>query len=195
MDTTSSGCSDKGSTADTPLTPIPISIRTHRHGDIGVIASRHGILYYEEFGWPMRFEALVARILADFIDNHDESCERLWVAEDAITKSFQGTIMLVRNPDEPKVAKLRTLLVEPTARGTGLGTTLIKECISFAKERGYEKIGLSTCNQMAGARRLYKLMGFQLIRETSDFVVRMLSEEKYDAGGMTLVGEFWELSI
>jgi GNAT superfamily N-acetyltransferase len=175
-----------GSAGNHPSRPEPRSIvlRTHRPGDIGHITSRHGILYHEQFGWSVKFEAVVARIFADFVDNYDESTERLWVAEDATTGAFLGSILLVRDRDLPNTAKLRTLLVEPGARGTGLGGRLVRECLEFAKNAGYQRVGLWTQSFLDGAKRLYKAAGFQLVKE-----------EKHASFGIPMVGEFWELQF
>jgi GNAT superfamily N-acetyltransferase len=109
-----------------------VTLRTHVPGDIGKIISRHGALYAEEFGWDITFESLVARIGADFIDNYDPALERCWIAEDQ-SGGFLGCVVLVKDK-EVDAAKLRLLLVEPCARGMGVGKKLVGQCVDFARE-------------------------------------------------------------
>src|SRR5262249_9784455 len=115
-----------------------VRLRPHRPGDMGWIVSRHGALYAQEYGWGERLEALCAEIAAAFLRNFDADRERCWVAER--DEEPLGTVMLVK--ETAQVARLRLLLVEPKARGLGVGMQLVEECIGFAREAGYRKITL-----------------------------------------------------
>ncbi|HET6726178.1 MAG TPA: GNAT family N-acetyltransferase [Gammaproteobacteria bacterium] len=152
-------------------------LRAPRVGDFGWIVHRHGVLYAQEYGWDERFEGLVAGVVSDFIKRADVERERFWVAErdDRII----GCIMLAKHSDE--VAKLRLLLVEPDARGMGLGSHLIDECLKFARQSGYRKIELWTNSNLLPARKLYERAEFSLIRS-----------EPHTLFGNGLIGETWE---
>ena len=158
----------------------PIYLRHHRPGDIGWITHRHGVLYAEEYGWDETFEALVADILAKFIQKHDPVRERIWIAEQ--DGEPIGSIMIVDGGDN--VAKLRLLLVEPKAREKGLGKRLIDECIIFAGQKGYKKITLWTNSVLLEARHLYSKAGFKIIEEKS-----------HHSFGHDLVAETWEMLL
>ncbi|MDE2397521.1 MAG: GNAT family N-acetyltransferase [Burkholderiales bacterium] len=178
----------QGAGAGAEAAPQEIRLRGHRPGDIGWVASRHGALYAAEFGWDERFEALVARIAADFIDRFDAAREACWIAEREGRPL--GCVFLVQARDEasgapePGVAQLRMLLVEPAARGLGLGKQLVAECERFARERGYRRIRLWTNSVLLAARGIYAASGYHLV-----------ASESHRSFGRDLVGETWELDL
>ncbi len=165
---------------DAPAPARPFAIRRHEPGDLGWLVSRHGALYAQEYGWDATFEGFVAQIAADFARAHDPAAERCWVAERDGDNA--GAVMLVRESGE--VAKLRVLIVEPSARGLGIGRALVATCIGFAREAGYRKIVLWTNDILHAARRIYVEAGFTLVRS-----------EPHHSFGVDLVGEYWELAL
>ena len=158
----------------------PFYLRSHEPGDMGWVTHRHGVLYAQEYGWDEHFEALVAQIVADFISNYNPTRERCWIAE--MDGEIVGSVFVVQSSET--VAKLRLLLVEPRARGLGLGTRLVDECIRFARRCGYQKLILWTNSVLVEARHIYQKKGFTLV-----------AQEEHHSYGHDLVGETWELDL
>ena len=165
-----------------------IVLRAPQPGDIGWVISRHGALYAQEYGWDLRFEALVAHIAARFVEQFDARHEACWIAERDGTRL--GCVFLVQARDEltdqpvPGVAQLRMLLLEPAARGAGLGRRLVNECETFARAAGYRYIRLWTNSVLLAARGIYDRAGYRLI-----------ATEAHESFGQQLVGETWELAL
>jgi DNA-binding MarR family transcriptional regulator/N-acetylglutamate synthase-like GNAT family acetyltransferase len=159
---------------------VPYLLRTHRPGDIGWVVGRHGALYAEEYGWDESFEALVAEIAAKFLRHYDAKREQCWIAEQHGVNV--GSVFLVKQSNT--VAKLRLLLVEPEARGLGIGGRLVEECVGFARRAGYRKVTLWTQSILVAARRIYEGAGFHLVHE-----------EPHRSFGHDLVGEHWERKL
>jgi DNA-binding MarR family transcriptional regulator/GNAT superfamily N-acetyltransferase len=157
-----------------------VVLRQPAAGDLGWMVERHGALYAAEYGWDDSFEALVARIVADFGAEHDSAREHAWIAE--LDGRRAGCILCVRADDE--AAKLRILLVEPWARGHGIGARLVDECIAFARSAGYRRLVLWTNDVLVAARRIYERAGFELVEEG-----------RHHAFGHDLVEQTWSLDL
>jgi GNAT superfamily N-acetyltransferase len=156
------------------------SLRAPLPGDMGWVVQSHGALYAAEYGYDSSFEALAAEIVANFIESFDASRERCWIAD--LDGRPVGSLFLVKASDE--VAKLRLLLIDPAARGQGLGARLIKEAIGFARHCGYRRITLWTQSNLIAARKLYQDAGFGLV-----------GSEPHRSFGQDLIGETWELAL
>jgi DNA-binding MarR family transcriptional regulator/GNAT superfamily N-acetyltransferase len=159
---------------------VPYILRTHQPGDMGWVVYRHGILYAEEYAWDEQFEALVAEIVIGFIRNFDPKRERCWIAE--MDGDNVGSVFVVKQSDT--TAKLRLLLVDPKARGLGIGARLVNECLKFAQQVGYSKITLWTNSILTAARHIYQKAGFRLV-----------NEQPHKSFGQDLVAETWELKL
>ncbi len=170
--------------AEALLSGAPVSaapaIRAHRAGDIGWVVSAHGRLYAENYGWDASFEALVAEIAAKFLRNYQPDCERCFIAE--LDGAPAGSAFVVRESDA--VARLRLVLVESRAQGLGLGKTLVREALGFARAAGYARMTLWTNDILHAARAIYLAEGFRLV-----------AEEKHHSFGQDLVGQSWELDL
>ncbi|SRR6266566_2383598 len=155
--------------------------RLGRPGDLGWVVMAHGEVYAAEFGWDASFEALVARIVADYAAGHDPACEAAWIAE--VDGRRVGCVFCVA-ADEEAAAQLRILLVDPWARGRHLGARLVKECVRFAREAGYRRMRLWTNEPLVAARRIYLDAGFALV-----------DSRPHRSFGADLVGQTYELDL
>jgi len=156
------------------------TFRDLRPGDLGWIIHRQGVIYATEYEWDGTFEAAVAKICAEFVENFDPVKERVWIAE--LDGRIVGSVFLVRKTDE--IAKLRLLYVEPDARGHGIGRRLVEECIAHARAVGYRRMELWTNDILTAARKIYQTTGFKLVHS-----------EPHHSFGKDLVGETWELGL
>ncbi len=162
--------------------PAPFILRPHRPGDMGWVIARNAAIYAQEYGWDSTYEALVARICADFIDHFDPRRERCWIAER--DGEPLGCVFCVRHPEREDTARLRLLLVELSARGLGLGKALVTECVNFARTAGYSRMTLWTQSILKAAHHLYAQAGFSLT-----------AEESHHSFGKDLVAQTWDLEL
>ncbi len=165
---------------EAPPRRVPYILRPHQPGDMGWVIQQHAVLYAREYGWDETFEGLVAQIAARFLQTFDASCEHCWIAEK--DGENVGSVFLVRESDA--VAKLRLLLVDPKARGLGIGKRLVEECIRFARLKNYRQITLWTNDVLTAAQQIYQATGF-----------RPVEEEAHHSFGKDLVGQTWELDL
>jgi DNA-binding MarR family transcriptional regulator len=164
-----------------PEPKTPYILRPHQPGDLGWMVHRHAVLYAQEYGYDEQFEALVAEIVAKFIQHFDPKRERCWIAEK--DGEIVGSVFLVKK--SKTVAKLRLLLVEPSARGLGIGKRLVDECLRFARQVGYKKMVLWTQSELPAARHIYQEAGFRLVQQ-----------KKHRSWGRDdLVAQIWELKL
>jgi GNAT superfamily N-acetyltransferase len=158
----------------------PTIRKLDRPGDLGWVVMAHGEIYAREFGWDASFEALVARIVADYAERHDPSREAAWIAE--LDGRRLGCVFCVAA--EGAAASLRILLVDPAARGRGLGTRLVDECVAFARQAGYLKLQLWTNHPLTAARQVYESRGF-----------RLTATQAHHSFGVDLIGQTYELDL
>ncbi len=163
-----------------PSTASQITLRAHRPGDMGWVIHRHGVIYARDYGWDGTFEAMVARVAAEFIEGFKPARDRCIVAE--LDGVIVGSAFVVQKSDA--IAKLRLVYVESTLRGTGLGRRLVEEAMQFARSAGYTRMTLWTNDVLVPARRLYEALGFE-----------MTASEAYRGFGQDLVGETWERDL
>ena len=161
---------------------VPYMLRPQRAGDMGWIVHRQAVLYAQEYGWNWEYEALIARIVANFLEKFEPAREHCWIAER--NGAIVGSVFLVRHPERAGVARLRLLYVEPIARGLGIGSRLVRECTEFAKRCGYHTLTLWTNSVLQSARRIYEAEGYRLVQEDAH---RMF--------GKDLVGQTWEKDL
>ncbi len=160
--------------------PRTVVLRLPRSGDFGWVVERHGAVYADEYGFDATFESLVARIIVEYVEHANPDRQAAWIAE--VHGERVGCVFCMREIE--RVARLRLLLVEPTARGLGIGARLVDECITFARRAGYERITLWTNDVLHAARHIYERAGFQLLKE-----------EAHHSFGQDLVGQDWELTL
>lgn len=157
-------------------------LRSHRAGDMGWVVHRQAVLYAQEYGWNWEYEALIARIVANFLEKFEPARERCWIAER--DRAIVGSVFVVKHPERAGVARLRLLYVEPSARGLGIGSRLVHECTAFARQCGYHTLTLWTNSVLVSARKIYEAEGYRLVQEEAH---RMFGHE--------LVGQTWELPL
>jgi GNAT superfamily N-acetyltransferase len=167
---------------DDPPPPAPIILRGPRIGDLGWLTHRNGVLYNQQFGWDGGFEALVAGIYEEFYNLPQAPPKNLWIAER--NGKILGSVFVIPKDGSSETAKLRMLYVEPEARGLGIGTLLVKQVVSFAREQGYKRIWLWTQENLASARKIYAAQGF-----------KMIGSEPHASFGKELVAEYWQLEL
>jgi DNA-binding MarR family transcriptional regulator/GNAT superfamily N-acetyltransferase len=155
-------------------------LRAPKPGDFGWIVARHAALYAQDYGWRGPFEGLCAQIVADYVNKHDPQRERCWIAE--ADGENVGSVMLVKDSND--VARIRMLLVEPQARGLGIGVRLVEECVSFARKAKYRKVTLWTHSVLTTARNIYERAGFKLV-----------ASQKHNSWGRRVIGETWDLAL
>lgn len=160
--------------------PRTVVLRLPRSGDFGWVVERHGAVYADEYGFDATFESLVARIIVEYVEHANPHRQAAWIAE--VHGERVGCVFCMRETE--RVARLRLLLVEPTARGLGIGARLVDECITLARRAGYERITLWTNDVLHAARHIYERAGFQLLKE-----------EAHHSFGQDLVGQDWELTL
>ena len=163
-----------------PVSASTIVLRAPRSGDLGWVVHAHGTVYAQEYGYDIRFEALVAKIVAGFVDNFDPKTDCCWIAER--DGEPVGSVFVVR--ESKAVAKLRLFIVDAAARGSGIGGRLIDECIRFARQAGYRSLALWTQSELLAARKLYQRAGFKRV-----------GSEKHHSFGKALVAETWTLDL
>jgi DNA-binding MarR family transcriptional regulator/GNAT superfamily N-acetyltransferase len=177
-----------GETLTAPSPRRTYKLRAPVPGDFGWMVKRHAEIYAQEYGWTEPFEGLCAQIVAEFANKHDPKRERCWIAE--MDGEVVGSVFLAKDSakdsgkDSAKVARIRLLLVDPKARGLGVGVRLVDECIRFARRAGYKKITLWTHSVLTAARHIYQKAGFRLMRT-----------ERHRSWGRAVVGEHWDLEL
>jgi len=163
--------------------PSPLILRPHRLGELGWLIHRQAVLYNQEYGWNSAFESLIAKIYADFETAPQSPAKGLWIAE--YQGEVAGSVFIVpAEGDDPGMAQLRMLYVEPAARGQGVGQRLVAEAVKFARDSGYDSVMLWTQDCLTSARRIYQGAGFVLIRE-----------DKHHSFGHDLNGQYWQLDF
>lgn len=157
-----------------------LKLRDLNPGDLGWVVHRHGVLYANEYGWSLEFEALVASIIGDFVRNFDQNLDRCWIAE--LDGKVVGSVFIVKHTES--AAKLRMLYVEPEARGNGVGRKLVDAALEFSRAAGYANVMLWTNPQLTAARKIYEAVGFEMIEERTEH-----------AFGVEFVSQTWKLEF